>query len=1096
MFLGSLPLYVSGAADGANEREKNLDAQINYSDGTGSYNEISVADLLRSATGITITKAEKEYFSICEITLKYSDSVPAGSVTGKKTDNGYLVTASPYSYKASNGETVSWIPSSVTVNGVKKNFSNDKYEAVFTGLTDENTYEIQTVYSVEITVPKSVLSTLANAGYEEGKRVINERKTYDDALAAYERERENYENEYVAYLKKKNEYNSYVKALARYNAEKAEYDAYIKAKEQYDKDYAAWLSYVEAYEKYEAELAVFEEKNAYYEEQYSLFADSYAALSACRKSLEVLNSIFISDSSGHTMYNTLMGDTVATVVARKKELIEYGANEEDIDNAGNATQQLRGLLSPYSRLKTDRERFAYYQENYRAVKSQFVRLYAALHSLANYSLVRMELSKKGKLERYYQFVAQLYVISTGLDDDVTFSGGWDVRGYSAASVLDSSQLIADRNSSNPEGLNYPENDELPEAPVRPEEPKKVDKPQLEYANEVMEPSGPPAAVAEPKEPKKPTLKRPETPVFTAKQLSLEAAINEGSLKQRAFSSTHPLTFKTTVSRMSSYSEDFYVSFFDYDRKTLLYSEKVKSGGEALYEGKTPTRKADVKNTYTFSGWVDENGKPAAFDNIQSDRVFYASYEVTPVKYTVTFVLNSEKINTEFVYGARPVCPKEAASYSEGGKEYIFDGWSPSLELVTENKTYTAQYRENDGRFTVSFSVRGVQSDYRLAAGEKPTPPDVPEKYIEGAYLYEFSGWSPEIGYVAGNVVYTAEYSKTAVAPTERGEGAEITENASYLLADCTGKGAADYKKLVSYAKETGKGVAFKNGEVIVWFSRDDLSSLDGAEFFEVKYGADKQLELIFKNSEGETPSTDLTAKVSFEGRDINAAHVYENGADGQKELAAETKDGALLLHVSGGEIYTVSFSCVIQTESIGPGYLKTDLKTAEKGEKVEVTAQPDNGASLKELYITVNKEKTVLDTNGFVMPDGDVTVTAVFEKTSYVIVFYDEQGKEISRQICTYGEMPKLPDEPVKEGDGNTVYAFSGWEPEVMPASADAEYRPVFKAGARQGGDDYKTTPQLGLLTKILPKAALVLLALGGIIALIVVLIRKRRKKI
>ena len=263
----------------------------------------------------------------------------------------------------------------------------------------------------------------------------------------------------------------------------------------------------------------------------------------------------------------------------------------------------------------------------------------------------------------------------------------------------------------------------------------------------------------------------------------------------------------------------------------------------------------------------------------------------------------------------------------------------------------------------------------------------------------------------------------------------------------------------------------------------------------MKYGDDKQLELVFSTAKGDAAAVDLTVSVSFEGKDSESARVYENSADGQKEIAAEIKNGALLLHASGNDAYTVAFSHAIGTESVGAGYVKTDPKTAVKGETVTVTAQPDNGAKLKELYITANGEKTVLSDNTFVMPDCNVTVTAVFEKIGYVIVFFDENGNEISKQTCEYGVMPGLPDDPKKEGDEKIIYTFSGWDPEVMPAVADADYRPVFKAGAREGGDEYKTTPQYGFFTKILPKIALVLLLTGGLIAVIVVIIRKKKKK-
>ena len=688
---GSTPLYVSGAAAGANETEQSLDEMINYSDGKDSYKELSVADLLRASTGISITSAEKEYFSICEIKFKYNDSVPATSVSYTKTDDGFVITASPYSYEASNGATVGFIPLSVTVNGVTKTFTDDVYEAEFTGLTDGETYEISTKYVTEITVPKPVLTELANAGYDEGQRVIEQRKAYGEALAVYESEWEIYGEEYAEYSVKNEEYLAYLDELSRYNAEKAEYDAYIEAKEKYEKDYAAWSTYAEDYEKYAAALADYEEKNALYEEQYGLYPDAYAALDECRKSMEVLESIFIRDSAGHTMYGTLMGDTVTTVVARRNELVDYGVNKDDLDNAGQSTERLVAVLAPYNKLKTERERFEYYKENYGEIKSQFMRLYQALHSLANTALVRMELSKKEKLERYYQFVAQLYVISAGLDDSLTFSDEWNVRGNTAADVLDEAQIAVDRDLSDPSEHNYPEMD-LQEKPVRPVEPVKIDEPHFDYETEPQEPSDPPAAVDEPVEPEKPASERPDAPVFTAQQLAIENEILNGTLKQRRFGSSHPLTFKTEVTRTALFSASYVlVSFYDYDGKTLLQSENVISGGDVSYNGITPARDADVKNTYVFSGWVDENGEPASFNNINGDKSFYASYDAVPVKYTVTFELHKEKVSAEFSYGDRPVCPAEVSSYFEFGVEYVFDGWSPALEPVTCDTTYKAEY---------------------------------------------------------------------------------------------------------------------------------------------------------------------------------------------------------------------------------------------------------------------------------------------------------------------------------------------------------------------------------------------------------------------
>lgn len=620
MLFSSAPTFVSGAADGAGETEKTIGKEIDYSDGAVPYKELSAAELLRQAAGITVTEAEKEYFSAQNVTFRYTDNVPGRSVECENKGDGLLVTASPYTYAASSGETVEWIPKSVTVNGVKKSFEGGIYEAVFEGQSVGADNEILTEYTVTVAVPKPVLTALANAGFEEGKRVTERKNAYDEELFAYELEHDNYEKEYSGYLISKNEYEAYLDALAVYNAEKAVYDAYISAKEKYENDYAAWLSYTEAYEKYVSDLAEFEVKNAAYEKRYAEDPGSYAALDACRESMEVLNSIFISDSEGHIMYNTLKGDTVAQVVSRRDELVEYGVSETDIDDAGQSTERLIAVLTPYCNLSSGKDRFAYYKENFGEIRSQFARLYSALYSLANTALVRMELQKREKLERYYQFVAQLYVISAGLDDETTFSDEWNVRGNRAADVLESVQIVSDRDSSDPEGLNYPESGDLPEKPVRPTEPEKAEKPEYDVPDEAEEPSDPPAVVNEPTEPVKPTSQRPEEPVFTKEQLSLKNEVKNGGLKKRAFGSAQPLTFRTTVKYDPESLNKYTVIFADHDGTVL--SEKTYYKGDGVTVPEDPQREEDDEYTYTFTGWDKE------ITAVSGDTTYKAVYERT------------------------------------------------------------------------------------------------------------------------------------------------------------------------------------------------------------------------------------------------------------------------------------------------------------------------------------------------------------------------------------------------------------------------------------------------------------------------------------
>ncbi|MED9970031.1 MAG: hypothetical protein UFA98_08495 [Ruminococcus sp.] len=63
------------------------------------------------------------------------------------------------------------------------------------------------------------------------------------------------------------------------------------------------------------------------------------------------------------------------------------------------------------------------------------------------------------------------------------------------------------------------------------------------------------------------------------------------------------------------------------------------------------------------------------------------------------------------------------------------------------------------------------------------------------------------------------------------------------------------------------------------------------------------------------------------------------------------------------------------------GTVSAEKALAKKGENIGLTVTPGNNCALKELYYTVaGGQKTVITGNSFIMPEKDVTVTAVFAK--------------------------------------------------------------------------------------------------------------------
>ena len=100
--------------------------------------------------------------------------------------------------------------------------------------------------------------------------------------------------------------------------------------------------------------------------------------------------------------------------------------------------------------------------------------------------------------------------------------------------------------------------------------------------------------------------------------------------------------------------------------------------------------------------------------------------------------------------------------------YTFSGWSPAIDTVTGNVTYTAQFSETVNKYTVTWKNGDtvLETDENVPYGTTPTyDGETPTKTVDAMYTYSFAGWSPEISDVTGNVTYTAQFSSTAKSYT-------------------------------------------------------------------------------------------------------------------------------------------------------------------------------------------------------------------------------------------------------------------------------------------------------------------------------------------
>ena len=204
-----------------------------------------------------------------------------------------------------------------------------------------------------------------------------------------------------------------------------------------------------------------------------------------------------------------------------------------------------------------------------------------------------------------------------------------------------------------------------------------------------------------------------------------------------------------------------VTWKNWDDTVLETDENVEYGTTPEYNGATPTKTGDAQYSYTFKGWSP------AVDTVTGNITYTAVFEETINQYTITWKnWDNTLLKTEQVpYGNTPVYSGETPTKVGNAQySYTFTGWTPEITAVTGNAEYTAQFQENVNTYTVTWQNTDgtvLETDENVAYGTMPNYDGAtPAKEADAQYTYTFKGWNPEITAVTGNVTYTAEYTAT------------------------------------------------------------------------------------------------------------------------------------------------------------------------------------------------------------------------------------------------------------------------------------------------------------------------------------------------
>ena len=541
---------------------------------------------------------------------------------------------------------------------------------------------------------------------------------------------------------------------------------------------------------------------------------------------------------------------------------------------------------------------------------------------------------------------------------------------------------------------------------------------------------------------------------------------------------------------------FDVVWTNWDGTVLETDQKVPDGTIPTYDGATPTKAETEFYTYTFNGWTPsvtavtkkatytatytatmKDGVTEKMETISlahhCESVFATSFNsnrfsVIPngdnvggnpdswdfdgydyISSHADIKARYGEIITKLVVhsdndGANPVVTANGSNiaYTKSGKNFTFDGIGASQVRIG------SEYSENEYLTVTAIDVYFVggatafdvvwknwdgsvlETDKNVSEGTIPTyDGETPTRPSTDMYSYTFNGWTPEVVAVAGEATYTATFASTA----------------SYSEADVqkrtiTLPNHQDPFSTARFSVEPGSAIFNNNG----WELDGDYN--DGSTISISALNGEKIVKAVLYRTEGDNYPIIVADGQTVVGTQNVNQFTFENMNASEFTIKPnENYDSFTLdscLSVNKIDVYYIGGT---------PGYTVTwkneDGTTLETDEDViEGTMTDYDGSTPKKAptdefeYKFIGWDPEVDDVYQ------DTTYTAQYEEVPHFkITWKNENGSVIDSTYALHGVVPTH-STPKKAETTYYTYTFTGWTPEVVAATENAEYTATFKA--------------------------------------------------
>ena len=476
-------------------------------------------------------------------------------------------------------------------------------------------------------------------------------------------------------------------------------------------------------------------------------------------------------------------------------------------------------------------------------------------------------------------------------------------------------------------------------------------------------------------------------------------------------------------------------------------------GEHYSESEAPT----VTATNGTVGTPVKNGNEITYtvSNITAATTITVG-DATVNTYTITWKNWDGTVlgTSEVAYGATPqyngATPTRQATAQY---TYTFIGWDPMVSTVSGDKAYTAQFDYAVNKYTVTWKNEDgtvLETNTDVAYGETPQYNGAtPTKAPTAQYAYTFSGWSPTIANVTGDVTYTATFTEV--------------EN-KYTVTFVDEDGTTVLKAATEYTYGTPAASIVKP---------DDPTKQATAQYTYTFAGwspeiADVTANAIYTATYSSTVNTYtvtwLDENDSVLEKDTNVAYGATPSYDG--ETPTKTADAQYtyefdkwtpdITNVTGDATYKATYKSTVNEYTIT--WLDGDGNTL-KTDSVAYGATPAYDGETPTKTATAQHTYTFNNTWSpeIVAVTEAATYTAQFTPTvnQYTVTFVDEDGETVLKEEKQYdygtpAAEIEQPAAPTKTATAQYTYTFSGWTPEVAEVTDNVVYKATYSSTVNQ----------------------------------------------